>query len=61
MQTPSKFLRSLIRQKKENIEAAELKQAIISGYRDAISGYESIPVSSFNFILFVIITSFALV
>ncbi len=36
--TPSEFLRSLIRQKKEKLEAAELRQAIISGYRDAISG-----------------------
>ncbi len=38
MQTPSEFLRSLIREKKEKLEAAELRQAIISGYRDAISG-----------------------
>jgi len=37
--TPSEFLRSLIRQKKEKLEAAELRQAIISGYRDAISGH----------------------
>lgn len=37
--TPSEFLRSLIRQKKEKLEAAELRQAIISGFRDAISGH----------------------
>lgn len=36
--TPSEFLRSLIRQKKEKLEAAELRQSIISGYCDAISG-----------------------
>lgn len=36
--TPSEFLRSLIRHKKEKLEAAELRQAIISGFRDAISG-----------------------
>ncbi len=36
--TPSEFLRSLIRQKKERVEAAELRQAIIGGYLDAISG-----------------------
>ena len=36
--TPSEFLRSLIRQKKEKLDAAELRQSIISGYCDAISG-----------------------
>ncbi len=36
--TPSEFLRSLLREKKEKQASAELRHAIISGYQDAISG-----------------------
>lgn len=36
--TPSEFLRHLIREKKEVKEAAVLRDAIIEGYQDAISG-----------------------
>lgn len=36
--TPSEFLRSLIREKKEKQEAHQLRIAIIEGYNDAISG-----------------------
>ena len=36
--TPSEFLRSLLREKKEKLESAELRQTIISGYQDAIAG-----------------------
>ncbi len=36
--TPSEFLRDLIREKKERIEAANLRSAVIEGYQDAIAG-----------------------
>ncbi len=36
--TPSEFLRSLLREKKERLEARELRNAIIEGYQDAIAG-----------------------
>ena len=36
--TPSEFLRSLIREKKERMEAEKLRQAVIEGYQDAIAG-----------------------
>lgn len=36
--TPSEFLRSLLREKKERLEAAQLRSAILNGYQDAISG-----------------------
>ncbi len=36
--TPSEFLRSLLREKKERFDAAELRSAIIEGYEDAIAG-----------------------
>ena len=36
--TPSEFLRSLIREKKERLEAAQLREGIIEGYQDAIAG-----------------------
>ena len=36
--TPSEFLRQLIREKKERLEAAELRDAILDGYQDAIAG-----------------------
>lgn len=36
--TPSEFLRHLIREKKERMEAATLRDAILEGYQDAIAG-----------------------
>ena len=36
--TPSEFLRSLIREKKERMDAAQLREGIIEGYQDAIAG-----------------------
>jgi len=36
--TPGEFLRDLLREKKEQIEAAELRDGILEGYRDLIEG-----------------------
>ena len=36
--TPSEFLRDLLREKKARMEAAEMRDAILEGYRDAIAG-----------------------
>ena len=36
--TPSEFLRSLLREKKERLEAAELRNSIVSAFNDAIAG-----------------------
>jgi len=36
--TPSEFLRDLLREKKQRMEAAELRDGIIEGYRDLIEG-----------------------
>ncbi len=36
--TPSEFLRDLLRDKKERIEASEMRDAILEGYRDLIDG-----------------------
>lgn len=36
--TPSEFLRDLLREKKERMEAAEMRDAILEGYRDLIEG-----------------------
>jgi antitoxin ParD1/3/4 len=36
--TPSEFVRDLLRQKKLELEAAAVRDAIIEGYRDAIEG-----------------------
>jgi antitoxin ParD1/3/4 len=36
--TPSEFLRDVLREKKERIEAAELRDAILEGYRDLLEG-----------------------
>ena len=36
--TPSEFVRALIREKKERIEAAELRRAVLEGYDDALHG-----------------------
>lgn len=36
--TPSEFLRDLLREKKERMEAAAMRDAILEGYRDVIEG-----------------------
>lgn len=36
--TPSEFVRDLLREKKQRIEAALIRDAIIEGYRDAAAG-----------------------
>lgn len=36
--TPSEFVRDLLRQKKLQTEAAKVRDAIVAGYQDAISG-----------------------
>ena len=36
--TPSEFVRALIREKKERLEAAELREAVIEGYDDVLNG-----------------------
>ncbi len=36
--TPSEFVRDLLREKKQRIEAAQIRDAIIEGYRDAAEG-----------------------
>lgn len=36
--TPSEFVRGLLREKKERIEAAEIRDAVLEGYQDAIKG-----------------------
>lgn len=36
--TPSEFVRALIRERKERLEAAELRKAVIEGYGDVLSG-----------------------
>ena len=36
--TPSEFLRDVLREKKERMEAAELREGIVEGYRDLIEG-----------------------
>lgn len=36
--TPSEFLRDVLREKKERMDAAELRDGIIEGYRDLIEG-----------------------
>ncbi|MBT7307875.1 MAG: hypothetical protein HN842_06630 [Gammaproteobacteria bacterium] len=36
--TPSEFLRSLLREKKERIEAQQLRANIVSGYQDTVAG-----------------------
>ena len=35
--TPSEFVRDLLREKKQRLEAARIRDAIIEGYRDAIA------------------------
>jgi antitoxin ParD1/3/4 len=36
--TPSEFMRDVLREKKERMEAAEMRDAILEGYRDLIEG-----------------------
>ena len=36
--TPSEFVRALIREKKERLEAAELRKAVLEGYGDVLQG-----------------------
>ncbi len=36
--TPSEFVRSLLREKKERLEAARIRDAILEGYQDAANG-----------------------
>ncbi len=36
--TPSEFVRDVLRQKKLQMEAAQVRDAIIEGYQDAIAG-----------------------
>jgi antitoxin ParD1/3/4 len=36
--TPSEFVRDVLREKKERIEAAQVRDAILGGYQDALSG-----------------------
>jgi antitoxin ParD1/3/4 len=37
--TPSEFLRDLLREKKERIEAARIRDGVLEGYRDILSGH----------------------
>lgn len=36
--TPSEFVRDILREKKERLEAARIRDAILEGYQDALSG-----------------------
>ncbi|MFN0195348.1 MAG: type II toxin-antitoxin system ParD family antitoxin [Planctomycetaceae bacterium] len=36
--TPSEFVRNVLREKKERLEAAEIRDAILDGYQDAVQG-----------------------
>ncbi|MEX0612089.1 MAG: hypothetical protein WD229_08200 [Pirellulales bacterium] len=36
--TPSEFVRNVLREKKERLEAAQIRDAILDGYQDAIEG-----------------------
>lgn len=36
--TPSEFVRDLLREKMERLEAARIREAILEGYEDAIAG-----------------------
>jgi antitoxin ParD1/3/4 len=36
--TPSEFVRALIREKKERLDASTLRQAVIEGYDDVLHG-----------------------
>jgi antitoxin ParD1/3/4 len=36
--TPSEFVRHVLREKKERLEAARIRDAILEGYQDALNG-----------------------
>jgi antitoxin ParD1/3/4 len=36
--TPSEFVRDVLREKKERMEAAQIRDAILDGYQDALAG-----------------------
>jgi len=36
--TPSEFVRDVLRQRKQQLEAEQVRDSIIAGYRDAIAG-----------------------
>jgi antitoxin ParD1/3/4 len=36
--TPSEFVRDVLREKKERLEAAQIRDAILDGYQDACQG-----------------------
>ncbi|WP_454062824.1 ribbon-helix-helix domain-containing protein [Candidatus Nitrospira salsa] len=36
--TPTEFMRDVLREKKERLEAAEVRAGILEGYQDAIAG-----------------------
>jgi antitoxin ParD1/3/4 len=36
--TPSEFVRQVLREKKERLEAARIREGILEGYQDAIAG-----------------------
>ncbi len=36
--TPSEFVRDVLREKKQRLEAAQIRDAILEGYHDAIQG-----------------------
>lgn len=36
--TPSEFVRDILREKKQRIEASQLRDAILDGFQDAVSG-----------------------
>jgi antitoxin ParD1/3/4 len=36
--TPSEFVRDVLREKKERLEAAQIRDAILDGYQDALQG-----------------------
>ena len=42
--TPSEFVRNVLREKKERMEAAQIRDAILEGYQDAIQG-RTVPYS----------------
>ncbi len=36
--TPSEFVRDILREKKQRLEAAQIREAILNGYQDAVHG-----------------------
>jgi len=36
--TPSEFVRQVLREKKERLESAQIRDAILEGYQDAVAG-----------------------